>query len=136
MKIYRIENVIGEGPYNCADGSRQNFSKLNLYRSPCETLHPLPEDDELLGRIWLRYFYNDLTRNWKFGFDSIGQLTMWFDYPGVFEALELDGFMIAEYDVEDGHFHVGMTQSIFEKHHSTFVRYFTFNELQKKEIAA
>ncbi|AKE44718.1 hypothetical protein AU106_gp087 [Sinorhizobium phage phiM9] len=131
MKIYRIENVTGEGPYSCAPESRKNFSSMVFYTDPHPYLHPLQEEDNLLREIWKRIFYNDLRRNWRFGFDSVDQVILWFHAEGVFEALELDGFMVSEYEVPEGHYHLGEFQAIFEPFHSEFVRYITFTSLEK-----
>ena len=116
MKVYRIENIDGIGPYtgdlNCDNFEPHWFLGVD---------HPAPEEDLLL-KEWFDDNYADV-ENHKFGFVSIEQLKEWFHEDRYFKAFHDHEFYLAEYEISEDLVHVGTKQVMFR---------YACNRFQKK----
>ena len=112
MRIYRVENKQGTGPYTSSYlddpilGEMLNKHNEDLGQFPCRT-----EDFGI---------YIDSTLH--FGFDSIAATIRWFG--GHFDALTEAGYHVSEYEVDDGSVLVGKSgrQVVFPLHDADRVR--------------
>lgn len=111
MKVWRVENDRGEGPYmsdlRFEDAMQGHNQSHDHYRR-----HPIART------------HRNFTNGGKYGFSSRRDLDAWFGFFGKrgYDTLRLHGFRIAVYDVPacdvDDHY----TQVIFNEIHASFVR--------------
>lgn len=83
MKIYRVENRDGEGPYQCGDRSPWWLDKRE------STEHPEPN-----------YIFLLENPEWFCGFDSPEQLFAWFTCDEL-ERLKKEGFLVHIFEVPE-----------------------------------
>lgn len=102
MKIYRIENLSGKGPYSKASVVWREYSSKP---------RPVPEDDgEELKKL---YESADFIKH-ICGFKSLKQLFYWFS-PRELGKLKKMGYYIVEFEVERGEVKFGKHQVMFPK---------------------
>lgn len=98
MKIYRIENVEGDGPY----------SAKHEYKYELQDAH---QSDQL--RPGIRTDIPDFNKDVHFyGFQKYGHLISWFD--GWLDKLKDQGFKLVKYKVPRKHVIKGTNQLVFE----------------------
>lgn len=98
MRVWRVETPKGNGPYR---GDRDISEECKeALRDTTNIRHPMPYDD-----IWK--WDPIIHKEWLFGFSSIQQLKLWFNYVKDF-AHE---FLIVEYEAK--HWLEGNTQLVF-----------------------
>lgn len=111
MRIYRVENVRGEGPY-CANA---NLSKMWDEHNNSKS-HPCPLADSMSP-----------VAPWEiFGFDSIEKLQDWFH--GFEEDLNVAGFAVNVYEVEEWRLNRGRKQVAFNRKMSSYVGAYSIRE--------
>ena len=111
MKLYRIENAEGLGPY------RRNYPNLWVEVSQEDTSHPLPEEDKRLSRLMKDITGDSYPSMYDFieyycGFESIEHIINWFT-PKELSFLHEIRFRVVEYECDD--VLLGNTQLIFKK---------------------
>jgi hypothetical protein len=112
MRVYRVENVDGNGPYALGDiGLATKWTD--------RTQSPPPNKDEKLGPKWDKIAN---TEPWKFGFRTIESFAEWFSYRDDIDILRNKGFVLNEYEVPSVHTRTGNTQLVFRKEKATLTR--------------
>lgn len=130
MRVYRVENNHGRGPYRCSTGPAYTAARVDSHSRDYKRYHPSPYDDPMLkhelsvGRIAPRYF---------FGFISLVSLKRWFPphkwqifgtHPHKSVTANREWY-INMYDTDD--YKIGINQVLFDKSNSILIgTYHTF----------
>lgn len=104
MKVYRIENKKGEGPY------RAKKAPVWLYKGSCKN-RPDPSQD---SKILMYLMRDHKAHDYLCGFKDLKQLFDWFS-PKEIEQLLDSGFKIVEMKVHKKFVEIGRTQIMFHK---------------------
>ncbi len=104
MRIYRIEDEAGIGPYTVGSHDFLMYMALEHDVEHCYSLHPV-EWSEMLGS------------EGYYGFTSMDALREWFDYFGSagYSYLRRQGLSIVVYEVCDHEVEIFPTQTIFRR---------------------
>lgn len=90
IKVYRLENENGKGPYTCgfldADAQRL-LDQMHLSHAKTKRYHPTPEEDNINVPPF---------STWVFGFSSMDELEFWF--MGFLPKLLNNGFKVVTYE--------------------------------------
>jgi hypothetical protein len=105
MRVYRIENKNGRGPYN----GRGDLPYTVL--DGCPAHQPDPRDDGF-GSRWNKPDY-------YFGFASLDQLFDWFG--DILEHLDRYGFSLTVWEVDESFVELGGRQLAFNKSEATLI---------------
>ncbi len=112
MRVYRVENSYGDGPYQY---TVRNEDGVNIGSAHANMAHPGPSEDGLYGEVWGEVAPFDETphSDHLFGMNSLGSLIEWFD--GWWDTLARHGYTISEYEVPEEYVGVGEsgTQAVF-----------------------
>ena len=127
MKVFRVENNLGEGPFASSGPSVYGAYDL-LYRagliseenSPWR--HPGPSGDKLLSKKVLEKYYciKDAYKKYIFGFESVEAFKLWFDHSVLREEMN-KYFKLNEYRVHSRSVAKGSVQLMFDKSKATLV---------------
>lgn len=119
MRIYRIEDSRGLGPYH------ESSPMLRVWRWGAEGpfdiagKHPSPDHDSGLRNWWLAHVTRapdeETLDAIRFGFASLEQLHAWFYNDDWFTSMDKNGFHLRIYDVSDDNVIKGRAQVIFYK---------------------
>lgn len=115
MRVYRIEDAKGHGPFGGSYILRQAISAANAGRGwedeePCPYRHPGPHDETALRDL-------DIHEGspWHFGFRSVAALVRWFDSEAIRVELGKLGAVVAVYEVDPTFVVEGVWQLVFDK---------------------
>ena len=104
MKVYRIEDIDGNGCYQSIDSSTWRERSHNTFS------HPTPNMCPILSNL-----DNDNTLSqYHFGFKDLYQLSKWFNSKEIENLLYL-GFTIREYNVNKKDIILATKQIVFKK---------------------
>lgn len=104
IKIYRLESVLGDGPYSL---------NLNLKIRDNQTN---PENDFLISTIFNKY--NNNKKDWFFGFSSMDELKSWFNKDDLNYLIKEKKLKISEYYIDENFVIKGENQLIYKKEYS------------------
>jgi len=107
MRVYRIEGFYGQGPYS---GISMGSLAWTERKHELPT-HPAPHADGIIlpSYVSAEYFY---------GFESLTQLTNWFNREELTNISYYDGFEIKVYELEDRHIIKGKKHVAFIKRYA------------------
>jgi hypothetical protein len=115
--VYRIENSLGQGPYNGYDWQVQDKDNTvvrnDLSSAHNDSLHPAPCEDYTSSGDSIQ-FAATRTKKYKCGFISTNQLHKWFSHYWL-RILEQAGFTLQQYEVPDENVVIGKYQVLFIK---------------------
>lgn len=115
VKLYRVENVDGEGMY------RSSAPDLTLSEMQDYDRHPTPNKDTMLRQGVIRLLGLDPYDNFveyskwlqfKYGFVSLDQMRAWIYANEWRKALHEKGFYISVYECDEKYFVAGNTQAV------------------------
>lgn len=115
MRVYRVENCDGRGPYT----SGRDLREMTVSHNSNLAAYPV--------------FYRDINidyseaRKCHCGFISINQLLQWFD--GFYTLLSNNGFKVTIWEVEEEFVKIGKKQLCFRKEQSVLVEIREFIDL-------
>jgi hypothetical protein len=104
MKVYRIENEEGQGPF------RTNACKDHHYEPPG------PATDNVFGDVlgYFKLFKTGEVFHYNYGFQTKYHLNKWFPQKDL-KWLEKKGYSLFEYDIPHWKVHFGGHQCAFKK---------------------
>ena len=117
MKVYRVEDRTGCGPYT-------KLGYTCIHNSPASKAveqRPIPSDDPGLTDFWDSLSDNDNYTRWTFGFASLGQYIEWFNRASERTILSNYGLYLSAYKVSKRHVASSDKQCIFEKSKAQFL---------------
>ena len=114
MKVYRVEDSEGEGPYGDDDSWCPTPKMLERHHRSPKT--PSPERDGGYLPFWLGVppgmYIPYKTVNSHFGFRTLKQLRSWFT-PTARRNLSKCGYVLSVYEAPDEYVHLGNHQLVF-----------------------
>ena len=118
MKVYRVENQEGKGPY-CAPNP--------MYLCDNNVVHPCPTHDSKLMinamkkgvTTDLKYF--PMGSDWQFGFESVKQFKRWFYSNKILQDFDEYHFTLNVYEASAKQVALGNTQLVFLKNNATLI---------------
>lgn len=126
MKIYRIENADGDGPYNAAYKPGGLLYQMHTEDDDgpitAHETHPSPWAD-------IASFASRHEGKYRFGFKSMEQLTQWFG-PRARKLLESYSFELVEYEVPDKFILPGYRQVAYHPLHAEQVKRTPIGEIK------
>ena len=119
MRVYRVEDQQGRGPYRLNDTLRSKNG--DLYD------HPGPASD---GSPELSlHSYSDEIRKYHFGFSSLASLGQWFHCPIINARLRRNhNCRVSVYEVDRKHVVEGNRQTIFKRRHAKLVAEYSLHK--------
>ena len=133
MKFFRVENKEHRGPYNNGSG----ISIIDTHADHIERYlltHPDPMGDSMLKDFWgcSKLPYKEMVK-YRFGFNSLEQLIVWFDNPYDWHWLFIHKFQISVYEVD--YMIIGETQSVCHQDRLKEIKQIiSFDNSDKKSI--
>lgn len=110
MKVWRVENFQGSGPYQGTSmGSWADSSEKHNNNAIC----PEPRSDAGLADAWMNMDYSERDA-YLFGFSSLEQLQAWFSETEL-AKLKSMGYYVTCFEIPEPYIIVGSLQLIFKK---------------------
>lgn len=106
MLVYRVENILGRGPYSTPDKAKKSeLTKMLALAHNNSPEHPVSWWD-------IPQFFEKIDgREYRHGFSSIEQLEVWF--KGFEKELKENGFFVSTYEVPSTDVYFGNRQIVF-----------------------
>ncbi len=114
MRVVRVENAQGEGPYRGCNLPAWDSSAFTY------DTHPTPTSDFGLRDWWCDLDYA-ISRHYVFAFRDKEQLSEWFYRDDWVYQLRVAGFVLATYEVSYPDVRVGERQAVFIKERAQLV---------------
>lgn len=111
MLVYRVENIVGCGPYTSISIKKTK----DLTKKLCEKHNGSPQHPCSWSDI-PGFFEKVESKDYRHGFLSIGQLKTWF--RGFEQDLKDNGFFISTYEVPSESVFIGSRQVVYLWEHS------------------